>query len=199
MSRSAARRRVGDLLTVLKLEEWADVPLDQLSGGTARLIAFCFAIVCPGQVVILDEPTNDVDPLRRRLMWDAVRDVASGGCAVLLVTHNVLEAQQAVDRLVIIDRGRVVVAGRPYELGEAGRDELRLEFRRTDGAVMQTAPIPLPTGNGSSQVVAMISTADAESMIRWCTEEQSLGRIEEFRLGPVTLEDIYLASVTGAA
>jgi ABC-type multidrug transport system ATPase subunit len=78
----------------------------KLSGGVQRLAGFAMAIVWPGRLVILDEPTNDVDPLRRRRLWQLIRRLGNDGTAVLLVTHNVLEAEQVVDRLVIIDEHR---------------------------------------------------------------------------------------------
>lgn len=81
-----------------------------------RLTAFCMAAVEPGRVVMFDEPTNDVDPVRRRLLWGQVRALADDGCAVVLVTHNVVEAERAVQRLVILDQGRVVAQGSPAEL-----------------------------------------------------------------------------------
>jgi ABC-type Na+ transport system ATPase subunit NatA len=61
----------------------------------------------------LDEPTNDVDPLRRRLLWEEVRRLAEHGAAVVLVTHNVMEAEKAVDRLALIDQGRLLAEARP--------------------------------------------------------------------------------------
>ena len=63
--------------------------------------------------MILDEPTNDVDPLRRRAIWQEVQTLAKSGSAVLLVTHNVLEAERVVDRLAIIDQGKVQGMGTP--------------------------------------------------------------------------------------
>lgn len=84
--------------------------------GIRRLVGYCMAAVAPGKIVILDEPTNDVDPLRRRLLWREIRSPADSGTAVLLITHNVLEAERAVDALAIIDKGRVVGTGTPSSL-----------------------------------------------------------------------------------
>ncbi|GAI88205.1 unnamed protein product, partial [marine sediment metagenome] len=98
------------------------------SGGVRRLVAFCMAVVVPGRIVILDEPTNDIDPLRRRLLWQEVRNLAEMGSAVLLVTHNVLEAERVVNRLAIIDQGRVIGQGTPTTLKESEGESLRLEL-----------------------------------------------------------------------
>src|SRR5438132_52094 len=85
-TREEARARALSLLHVLELGEWQDRVMTEVSGGVARLVAFCMAAVAPGRIVILDEPTNDVDPLRRKFLWQHVRDMADAGSAVLLVT-----------------------------------------------------------------------------------------------------------------
>ena len=99
------RQRAIELIDRLEIGEWKNKMGVAFSGGMRRLVAFCMATVIPGCIVILDEPTNDVDPLRRRLLWHEVHSLAERGSAVLLVTHNVLEAERVVDRLAIIDQG----------------------------------------------------------------------------------------------
>jgi ABC-2 type transport system ATP-binding protein len=91
--RRRARQRTAELIAGLNLEPWAATAGQQLSGGVRRLTAFCMAAAEPGRVVMLDEPTNDVDPVRRRLLWQQIRALADAGSAVLLVTHGVAEAE----------------------------------------------------------------------------------------------------------
>ena len=91
---NTVRARAQDLLKNLEMEEWAAKSAETFSGGMRRLVAFCMATVVPGRIVILDEPTNDIDPLRRRLLWQQVRTLVTTGSTVLLVTHNVLEAER---------------------------------------------------------------------------------------------------------
>ena len=119
LSGADADRRATALLAALDLLEWADRPAEKISGGVARLTAFAMAAVAPGRLVILDEPTNDVDPMRRRLLWATIRRMADDGTAVLLVTHNVLEAETVVDTVTLLDRGRVVAAGTPADIRAA--------------------------------------------------------------------------------
>ena len=111
-------RRAAELLDALGLSPAADQQVP-LSGGMARLTGFCMAAVVPGRVVVLDEPTNDVDPLRRRTLWSLVRALADAGAAVLLVTHNVVESERGVDRLAIVAEGRVLAEGTPAALKAA--------------------------------------------------------------------------------
>src|SRR4030042_356260 len=79
------RKRAMELIEKLELGEWRKTMGLTISGGVRRLVAFCMAAVTPGKIVILDEPTNDIAPLRRRLLWQEVQSMAKQGSAVLLV------------------------------------------------------------------------------------------------------------------
>ena len=136
-SKTNVRRRGRELIESLDLTAWQDraVPL---SGGVARLVSYCMAAVQPGRLVILDEPTNDVDPLRRRLLWEQIRSLVDSGSAVLLVTHNVLEAERCVDRLAIVDQGKAVAQGAVpvlrAQLGATSLEDVYVRcVQRTDG------------------------------------------------------------------
>ncbi len=134
------RRRVGELFDALRIRPWERTMGASLSGGVKRLVGFVMTAAVPRPVVILDEPTNDVDPLRRRLLWQEIRALAAGGSAVLLVTHNVLEAERAVDRLAVVDGGRVIAQGTPSSLKAADRGRLRLEVVLEPGSADPDLP-----------------------------------------------------------
>ncbi|MBL3700465.1 ABC transporter ATP-binding protein [Leucobacter luti] len=191
--RGEVRRRASQLLEELDLGAWADTPAQKISGGVARLTAFCMAAVRPGALVILDEPTNDVDPARRRLLWDAIRATAEAGAGVLLVTHNVREAERAVDDLVVLDRGRVIGSGTPAQLTAHLRSQLFLEL---DGTALPRLPDDLeavPTG--PAVATAAIPTERAAEAVAWAQAAVSRGDIERFSLTPASLEDAYLELV----
>jgi ABC-2 type transport system ATP-binding protein len=196
--KATVRRRTDELLSALDLDAWRErqVPL---SGGVSRLVAFCMAAVHPVRLAILDEPTNDVDPLRRRLLWDQVRRLADGGTGVLLVTHNVAEAERCVDRLAIIDHGRVQVTGTPATLKERLGGALRLELSLDVGVPTPSLPdyLAAPALAGR-RLVAQTSLADAGRAVGWARDAQSHGEIAEFQLSPASLEDVYIRSVTDA-
>ena len=125
--RAAVRRRAAELIEALDLGEWANTWASACPAGSSGWSASAMVTVWPGRVVILDEPTNDVDPLRRRLLWDQIRLLGERGCAVLLVTHNVMEAEKSVDRLAIISAGRLIAEGTPSSLKADDRGHLRLQ------------------------------------------------------------------------
>jgi ABC-2 type transport system ATP-binding protein len=197
-SKNAVRERAKELVALLDMEEWANKGADAFSGGMRRLAAFCMAAVTPGRVVILDEPTNDIDPLRRRLLWRQVRALAGMGSAVLLVTHNVLEAERTVDRLAIMKNARVIAMGTPASLKENGSENMRLELVLEPGV---DAPAPPHFVRDSflagRRLVGRLREADIATAAQWARALKEEGKVEEFSLGPATLEDAYVRMVGG--
>ena len=190
------RARADRLIEALALTEWAATDGGQLSGGVKRLVSFCMAAVVPGRLVMLDEPTNDVDPVRRRLLWAQVRSLADEGAAVLLVTHNVIEAERSVDRLAVLDHGRVLAEGTPAELKAATADDLRLELvLDPDSPVIETPQFTGPHVCTGNRIVATVPERFAGQAALWAQDLRRTGRIEEFSLAPATLEDAYVALV----
>jgi ABC-2 type transport system ATP-binding protein len=190
------RARAQDLLKSLEMEDWAAKSAETFSGGMRRLVAFCMAAIVPGRVVILDEPTNDIDPLRRRRLWQEVRSLVNMGSAVLLVTHNVLEAERAVDRLAIIDKGKVVSMGTPASLkGNGGRSmrfELILEPRAEVPGIPESIQNTVVTGR---RLIGRLRESDIATAIRWARDLKEKGIAEEYSVGPASLEDVYLKVV----
>ena len=192
-------RRTDELIEALDVGEWRDTAGARLSGGIKRLVGFMMVSVWPGRVVILDEPTNDVDPLRRRLLWNQVRRLGEHGSAVFLVTHNVMEAEKSVDRLAIISDGRLIAEGTPSSLKAQDRSSLRLQLMLVPGTETPAMPafVRQQTRVGHN-LVASIAEADASHAIGWAVELIGLGIAEEYALGATTLEDVYIR-LTGHA
>ncbi|WP_158892212.1 ABC transporter ATP-binding protein [Amycolatopsis anabasis] len=193
-----ARARTDELLAALDIEEWADTRGERLSGGVRRLTAFGMAAGEPGRVVMLDEPTNDVDPVRRRLLWTRIRALADEGRAVLLVTHNVAEAEFSTDRLVVLGAGRVLAQGSPAELRARTAGELRLTL--SGGRAATAVPDPeLPTagpaGRSARGISVPLREEAAPAALAWAQRLRAAGLIEEFALLPSSLEDVYVELV----
>lgn len=190
---SALKKRSKDLVEALQLGEWWDTLGRELSGGVKRLVGFAMTTVVPGQLVILDEPTNDVDPLRRRLLWDQIRDLGNQGVGVLLVTHNVMEAEKSVDRMAIIDDGRLIAEGTPSQLKAEDRGRLRLQLMLVPGTDTPTLPefISGEARVGNNLVTVVPESQGAEG-IAWAQGMMAHGIAEEYALGATTLEDVYI-------
>jgi ABC-2 type transport system ATP-binding protein len=193
------RRRADKVIDALDIAEWRDTLGVKLSGGIRRLVGFAMATVWPGSMVILDEPTNDVDPARRRLLWQQVRELGQQGVAVLLVTHNVLEAERSVDRLAIIDGGKLVAEGTPSSLKADDRDHLRLQLMLRPGDATPALPewVHHHTRVGNT-VMLTVAESDASVAIGWAQARVGDGVAEEYALAATTLEDVYVR-LTAAA
>ena len=103
-----AQRAVQETLDTLDLGDWADRPGHKLSGGIKRLTSFGMAVTAPAPIYLFDEPTNDVDPVRRELLWRMLRMRAEQGATVLIVTHNLLEVERHADRYLLFNKGLLV-------------------------------------------------------------------------------------------
>lgn len=193
-------RRTERLLDALDLGPWADTPAQKVSGGIARLTSFAMTAVVPGRLVVLDEPTNDVDPVRRRLLWEQIRALADDGAGLLLVTHNVREAEQVVDHLVILDQGRVIAADTPAGLAAPLRGALTVEIHLLPGAtpawpaMVRTVIAPV-RGREQLRITGTVRPDDAADVVRWAQDQVEAGRIERYALTPASLEDVYIQLV----
>ncbi len=197
--RADVRARRDALLSALDIEPWRRQMGASLSGGVKRLVGFVMAAIVPRPLVILDEPTNDVDPVRRRLLWQQIRALGAAGSTVLLVTHNVLEAERAVERLAMMRAGRIVAQGTPATLKASLRGQLRLEVVLEPTADEPAPPgfAPAPVRVGRRLIYTLDETA-ATDAIEWARGLTAWGVAQEFDLGASSLEEVYVRLVGGA-
>jgi len=118
IERSVAENRAHELLEFMQLTEKADVLIPKISGGMKRRLIMARALINEPRLLILDEPTTGLDPQARHLIWDKVRELKKKSVTVIITTHYMDEAQQLCDRLVIMEKGKILVEGRPQELIE---------------------------------------------------------------------------------
>ncbi|SFP23227.1 ABC-2 type transport system ATP-binding protein [Geodermatophilus dictyosporus] len=130
-----ARTRATELLERFDLTGAADRPAKTYSGGMRRRLDIAASLIARPRVLFLDEPTTGLDPRSRLGMWEFIADLAGGGTTILLTTQYLEEADRLADRMVVIDRGRVIARGTADEL-KAQVGGQRLEFTVTDAAVL---------------------------------------------------------------
>jgi len=119
IERSVAEKKARELLEFMQLTEKADVLIPKISGGMKRRLIMARALINEPRLLILDEPTTGLDPQARHLIWDKIRELKKKGVTVIITTHYMDEAQQLCDRLVIMEKGKILVEGRPQELIES--------------------------------------------------------------------------------
>jgi len=116
LSRAECRARADELLAFVSLTDWADAKVEALSGGMKRRLTIARALVNSPRLLLLDEPTTGLDPQARHLVWERLFRLKQQGVTLVLTTHYMDEAEQLCDRLVVMDRGKIVAEGSPQAL-----------------------------------------------------------------------------------
>ena len=137
---AALGRRVDELLERFTHTDAAERPVKGYSGGMRRRLDVALGLVHRPEVLFLDEPTTGLDPQARSAMWEEIGRLAGEeGLTILLTTHYLEEADRLAERVAIVDRGRVVVAGTPDALkGELRGDAVHMELRQAVGDAGRT-------------------------------------------------------------
>ncbi|SDC50366.1 ABC-2 type transport system ATP-binding protein [Geodermatophilus telluris] len=135
LGKRESRARAEELLERFDLTDAADRPAKTYSGGMRRRLDIAASLIARPRVLFLDEPTTGLDPRSRLGMWEFIADLAGGGTTILLTTQYLEEADRLADRMVVIDRGRVIARGTADEL-KAQVGGQRLEFTVTDATVL---------------------------------------------------------------
>ncbi len=139
LPRAVIRERADRLLEFAQLTERAGSRVEPLSGGMKRRLTIARALINEPEVLLLDEPTTGLDPQARHLLWDRLYRLKRDGVTLVLTTHYMDEAEQLCDRLVVMDRGRIVAEGSPRELIAEHSTREVVELRSADGSHEQLA------------------------------------------------------------
>ncbi|MEU5216101.1 ABC transporter ATP-binding protein [Streptomyces sp. NPDC020807] len=185
------------VLAELGLTPIADRPLKKLSGGQRRLACLAAALVGERPFLVLDEPTTGMDPVARRAVWAAVdRRRAEHGTTVLLVTHNVIEAETVLDRVAVLDRGRVIACDTPAGLKERVAGEVRVELVWRDAAPVHLPEVAALRGRAQEtgrRWTLRLAPDEARAAVAAVTGGAALDALDDFTLATPSLEDVYLA------
>jgi len=129
LPRAEARRRAVELLDFVQLGDRAKSRVDDLSGGMKRRLTIARALINEPDILLLDEPTTGLDPQARHVVWERLYRLKQRGVTLVLTTHYMDEAEQLCDRLVVMDRARIVAEGSPRELIDRWSSPEVLELR----------------------------------------------------------------------
>jgi lipooligosaccharide transport system ATP-binding protein len=141
LSKKFIRAKVEELLAFAQLEEKRDVKVDALSGGMKRRLTIARALVSEPDILMLDEPTTGLDPQARHILWDRLFRLKETGVTLVLTTHFMDEAEQLCDRLVVMDKGKIMAEGSPLELIKKYSTKEVLEVRFGSERNKEVAPI----------------------------------------------------------
>jgi ABC-2 type transport system ATP-binding protein len=197
LSLRRARAERDAVIDELGLAPVAGRVLRKLSGGQRRLACFAAVLVGERPLLVLDEPTTGMDPVARRAVWSAVdRRRAGHGTTVLLVTHNVIEAETVLDRVAVIDRGRVMACDTPAGLKERVAGEVRVELvwrERPPLEVPEVAALRGRAVESGRRWTLRLGPDAARATVATVTGGAAFAALDDFTLATPSLEDVYLA------
>ncbi len=151
LGKAESRSRAHELLDRFDLGDAANRPAKTYSGGMRRRLDIAASLIARPRILFLDEPTTGLDPRSRLGMWEFIADLADGGTTILLTTQYLEEADRLADRMVVIDRGRVIARGTADELkAQVGGQRLELTTGRSED-LAEALRLLAPLAAGESQ------------------------------------------------
>jgi lipooligosaccharide transport system ATP-binding protein len=195
LARPVIRERLARLLDFAQLQDKADEQVEALSGGMRRRLTIARSLINEPEILLLDEPTTGLDPQARHVLWDRLFRLKQEGVTLILTTHYMDEAEQLCDRLVVMDRGRIVAHGSPRDLIATHVTREVLEVRFPVGEQEASAERIRVSGLAGARVEALpdrvvVYTEDGEA---------ALTAVHAMSLSPLTalvrrasLEDVFL-------
>ena len=184
------------LIDRLGLAASVRTPFKRLSGGQQQRLSLAAAVIGRPELVFLDEPTAGLDPQARHATWDLITGLRASGASVILTTHQMDEAEQLADHVVIVDHGQVVADGTPAELtGTAGQLRFRAEPDLDTESLLAALPAgsaakESPAGHYLVQVTGRVDPQLLAAVTAWCADRGVLA--QSLRIESRTLEDVFL-------
>ena len=190
------KARIPQLLERVRLSDWGDVKVKKFSKGMTQRLGLAAALVHEPDVLLLDEPTDGVDPVGRREIRDLLREEAGKGRAILLNSHLLSEIELTCDRVAVLRKGKVAAQGRiadltaqdfRYRMGVSPLDEALLaSFRETGASVERVNGHLELTTRDLAHLNALVDVARARGSVL-----SELSRVRS------SLEDVFVDIVQG--
>jgi ABC-2 type transport system permease protein len=194
-----ARKQTEDLIQTLELQPFRDRYVNRLSGGMKRLVNVAMALMGWPPVLVLDEPTNELDPAKRRIIWSLIQRLnAERNTTCILVTHNVLEAEQVIQQVLVLQQGKVVAFGTPGELKQRLGGMVKLSLRTRDDHPLSPDAMNHLMAQGvvekqrTGHYTVHIRPDQVAHTTNIVVQHIGLDRLDDFRLAPPSLEDVYM-------
>ncbi|CAB4549044.1 MAG: ATP-binding cassette domain-containing protein [Actinobacteria bacterium] len=192
LSRKFLNAKIDELLAFAQLEEKRNVKTDELSGGMKRRLTIARGLVNEPEILLLDEPTTGLDPQARHILWDRLFRLKELGVTLVLTTHYMDEAEQLCDRIVVMDKGRIMAEGSPPELIKkySSKEVLEVRFGSQGNAA---------AAKKLAKVGDRLEVLPDRILVYTENGEKTLEKVTKLGLNPVTslvrrssLEDVFL-------
>lgn len=193
LDRRAARHERDRLIDLWQLERLRNKTGRHLSGGERRLLQIGIAMAASPPILILDEPTNELSPQRRKQVWDTLRELNQNDeTTIIFITHDAIEAEKIIQRVGILVAGKLVALGEPSHLKQQLDQSLRLDIViPTDEIVDAERAFPATISITKLDANRWVLRLDQEQVPEVLSLLNKHG-IDDFRLSSATLEDLYL-------
>ncbi|TFD22902.1 ABC transporter ATP-binding protein [Cryobacterium sp. TMS1-13-1] len=197
LPRARVARRADELLEFAQLQDKATAKVDDLSGGMKRRLTIARALINDPRILLLDEPTTGLDPQARHILWDRLFRLKEQGTTLLVTTHYMDEAEQLCDRLIVVDKGRIMAEGSPADLIRrySSREVLEVRF----GSAQNAEVADRLQGFGGSGFGERVDVLPDRILVYSDSGERELERMTAAGLHPITslvrrssLEDVFL-------
>ena len=177
-----APRTVADIAELAGVADLLGRRYGKLSGGQQRRAQFALALAGKSEILFLDEPTTGLDIGARETIWKTIRTLAREGCAIVLTTHYLEEAEALADRVAVLARGRVIAGGSVQQIrARVAQRRIRCVSRLAENAIATWPEVRAVERNGER---IEIVTDDAEAVVRQLLfEDTSLSELEVRRAG----------------
>lgn len=192
LSRKFLKPKVEELLAFAQLEEKRNEKVEELSGGMQRRLAIARGLVNEPEMLLLDEPTTGLDPQARHILWDRLFRLKEQGVTLVITTHYMDEAEQLCDRLIVMDKGKIMAEGSPANLIKeySSKEVVEVRFGTDKNAGFSDA---------LSKLADRIEVLPDRILVYTATGEATLEKIVAAGMNPVTslvrrssLEDVFL-------
>lgn len=192
LSRKFLKGKIEELLEFAQLEDKRNNKTEELSGGMKRRLTIARGLVNEPEILMLDEPTTGLDPQARHVLWDRLFSLKELGVTLVITTHYMDEAEQLCDRLVVMDKGKIMAEGSPAELIKkySSKEVLEVRFGSKNNA---------DAAKKLANVGDRIEVLPDRILIYSPNGEKELEKITKLGLNPITslvrrssLEDVFL-------
>lgn len=116
LSKDSRKSNIKTLLALMNLTEWKDSLAKNLSGGMSRRLDIACALVHDPKILLLDEPTSDLDPHLAKQIWELIREINRKGTTIILSSHHLSELELYCTRVGILDQGKFLTVGTPFDV-----------------------------------------------------------------------------------
>jgi len=192
LSRKFLKGKIEELLEFAQLEDKRNNKTEELSGGMKRRLTIARGLVNEPEILMLDEPTTGLDPQARHVLWDRLFSLKELGVTLVITTHYMDEAEQLCDRLVVMDKGKIMAEGSPAELIKkySSKEVLEVRFGSKNNAA---------AAKKLAKIGDRIEVLPDRILVYSANGEKELEKITKLGLNPITslvrrssLEDVFL-------